>query len=83
MQPNIISPFFRQLYNILVEDIENRSQALIDGGCINIGDGLDITGIKYRESIAYIQALKQVIQLGLQLDHDQYGIRNKNDGEDF
>ena len=81
--PNISDPFFRQLYQRLAEEIENRTEAIINGGLICTENGTDFTGIKYREAVAYINALKQVIDLGTQLDHDRYGIRNKNDGEDF
>jgi len=84
MPSNISDPFFRQLHQRLAEEIENRAEAIINGSLVCVGNGIDLTGIKYREAVAYIQALQQVIELGLQIDHDRYGgPRNKNDGEDF
>jgi len=79
----ITDPFFKSLYNKLAVEIEKRSELLITGGALMHGNGIGVdptaTAMKYQEAVSYIKALHDVIELGLDLDHDRYG--NRTDGD--
>ena len=81
--PTITDPFFRTLYQRLVEEIDKRSAVLVDGGSLTFSDkgviDINATAMKYQKDISYLEALHQVLNLGIQLDHDQYGVRTKED----
>lgn len=80
--PNIVDPFFRKLYTKLAEELDNRINILTTGGALSIGDtgSVDIqsTAMKYQAAVSYINAIQQVIELGVELDHDHYGKRSKD-----
>lgn len=78
----VVDPFFRKLYIKLTEELEGRIYSLAEGSAVTHGaqglvDAFN-TAMKYRADISYIQALKQVIELGLELDREQYGVRTKD-----
>lgn len=83
--PIITDPFFKGLYHKLVEEIDNRVNALASGSALTLGKDVGIdavaTAINYQKAISYIEALQQVIQLGIELDHERYGGRDKNGDE--
>jgi len=82
--PNIVDPFFRSLYLKLSEEIEKRASVLVTGGSLihsNIGIDPIATAIKYQSDVTYIETLQQVIELGLQLDHEKYGRRSNNNDD--
>jgi hypothetical protein len=73
----ISDPFFRQMFQKLAEEIDRRSESLSTGSAlINAkGIGVDVysTAMKYQASVSYIEALKFVIELGLEMDLERYG----------
>lgn len=84
--PSIVDPFFRQLYNQLAGELDSRVTNLARGSALVLGahSGLDAitTAMKYQEAVAYIQAIQFVIDLGIEIDNERYGTKNKeNDGE--
>lgn len=84
--PSITDPFFRVLYNRIAEDLDNRVTALARGSALILGEntGLDAitTAMKYQAAVAHIQALQEVIELGIEIDHDRYGNKRKEDGDE-
>lgn len=84
--PNITDPFLRQLYTKLAEEIDNRITSLVSGSASVLGSGIGIdattTAIKYHEQVSYIKALQDVIELGIEIDHERYGNRTKDNGDD-
>ena len=86
MSIDITDPFFRQLYKNLAEDIDNRVNALAKGAAFIIGANGNIdamaTALKYQYYVAYMEAMQSVIELGLELDHERFGTRNKNNTGD-
>lgn len=85
--PVLSDPFFRQLYSKLAEELDDRVNALARGSALILGanTGIDAvtTAMKYQSAISYIEALQNVIELGIQLDREKYGVKTKNnDGED-
>lgn len=85
--PVVTDPFFRALYTKLVEDLDNRVTSLARGGALILGanTGLDAvtTAMKYQAAVSYIEALQAVIDVGLEIDRERYGVKTKNnDGED-
>ena len=85
--PTISDPFFRQLYNKLAEELDDRVNNLARGSALVLGAhaGLDAitTAMKYQAAVSYIQALEAVIEHGLDLDKDIYGNRKtNNDGDE-
>lgn len=84
--PSITDPFFRELYNRLIEEIDSRVSTLASGGAFTHGGiGIDAiaTALNYQKQVAHIAALQQVIALGVELDHDRYGKRGVNTEDDF
>lgn len=83
--PTITDPFFKKLYSKLVEEIDSRVSVLANGSALTSTSGVGIdavsTAIKYQESVTYIAALQAVVELGIQIDNDHYGNRNKEDGD--
>lgn len=81
----ITDPFFRQLYKKIAEQIEDRISALARGSALTHGHAglLDVnnTGSKYQAEVAYIQALQDVVGIGVVLDHEIYGTK-KDSGDD-
>ena len=79
-------PFFRQLYNRLAEEIDSRGSALIRGAALTFGEGVGVdamtTAMNYQKQVSYIQALQDIIELGLQFDKDRYGSRTTDDGDE-
>lgn len=77
---NITDPLFRALYNKISEEIENRVSSLAGGAALIPANGLGLdaitTAIKYQEQVSYIAALQFVIEIGLELDRDKYGVRD-------
>lgn len=86
MSLNIIDPFFRKLYGRIAEDIDNRVNALSKGAAFITGNQGNVdalaTALKYQYYTAYIEAMQEVIKLGIELDHDRYGTRNNNNTGD-
>lgn len=84
--PTIIDPFFRQLYNRIVEDLDSRVNALARGSALVLGEktGLDPNTIamKYQAVVAHIAALQEVIDLGIEIDRERYGTKTKQFGEE-
>ena len=84
--PSITDPFFRQLYNKLAEEIDDRVNALARGSALTLGEktGIDIaaTAMNYQKAIAYIEALQSIIELGIELDHERYGRKKTDDGDE-
>jgi hypothetical protein len=84
----VSDPFFRKMLPKLEEELNDRVNNLARGSALVIGErvGIDIanTAMNYQKSIAYIEALQNVIELGCEMDRDQYGHRSKNsiDGDD-
>lgn len=85
--PNITDPFFKKLYNRLVEDLDNRVNSLAKGSALTIGEkgsvDIEATAMKYQAAVAHIDALQQVIELGIEIDHDHYGKREKDQTGDY
>lgn len=83
--PSISDPFFRNLYARLEEELGDRVNSLASGSALILGanTGIDAvsTAMKYQAAISYIQALQQVMQLGLEIDKERYK-RPSNDGEE-
>jgi len=83
----ISDPFFRQLYSRLEEDLQARKEILSNGGSTIRGASgmlVDVanTALRYSESVAYIQALQKVIDLGIEIDQQIYGTASsQNDGD--
>ena len=84
--PSLTDPFFRQLYNKLVEEIDSRVNALARGSALTLGEkiGVDInaTAMNYQKAVSYIEALQSVIELGIELDHERYGRKTTDDGDE-
>ena len=84
--PSITDPFFRKLYNKLAEEIDNRGNVLISGGALAYGNGTGIdattTAMNYQKAVSYIEALQAVIELGVEIDHDRYGKRGADNGDE-
>ena len=83
---SISDPFFRQLALKLIEEIDNRSASLVDGGALihgTIGIDAAATAVRYQGQVSYIEALKFALDLGAELDKNQYRGRTPiNDGDD-
>lgn len=83
---SISDPFFRNMYQRLAEELENRKHVLAGGSALSIGEDGRIdaiaTALKYKGDVVYIECLQAVIELGLGLDREQYGGRKQNDGDD-
>jgi hypothetical protein len=83
--PNITDPFFKQLYFRLIEEVDKRAHVLIDGGAFSFSEkgtiDIDATALKYQKDVSYIEALQQVIQLGLQIDHERYDGKRGTDND--
>jgi hypothetical protein len=79
---NLTDPLFRQLYQRLAEDIDNRVNGLSQGAALILGDFGNIdataTALKYQYHVAYIAAMQATIDLMVEIDHDRYGKRDKN-----
>jgi hypothetical protein len=86
MSFTLTDPLFRRLYERIAEDIDNRVNALSKGAAFIIGSHGNVdamaTALKYQHYTAYIEAMQQVIQTIIELDHDRYSTRNKNTGDD-
>jgi hypothetical protein len=84
--PTITDPFFRQLYNRLAEEIDSRVNACASGAALTftVNGGVDTTAtaMNYQKAVSYIEALQAVIELGIELDHDRYGNRAKESGDE-
>lgn len=83
----VSDPFLRKLLPKLEEELNDRVNNLARGSALVIGErvGIDIanTAMNYQKSIAYIEALQNVIELSISIDRDQYGTRSKNtDGDE-
>lgn len=83
--PVITDPFFKQLYNRLAEEVDSRINTLASGGAFthgNIGIDAIATALNYQKQVSYIEALQQVISLGIELDHERYGGGTKRNTDD-
>lgn len=80
---SIIDPFFRKMYKRLAEELDGRRSVLAGGSALSIGEDGRIdavaTALKYKGDVSYIECLQAVINLGLELDREQYGARPQND----
>lgn len=86
--PRIISdPFFRQLHARIIEEVNKRVDALVQGGSIVRGDkGLLLdpvnTATKYQVDVAVIKTYQDIIELGFEIDREVFGVKHNNDGDD-
>ena len=82
--PNVVitDPLFRVLYSKLSEELESRVRALASGSALTHGKDIGIdavaTAINYQKAVSYIEALEQVIELGIQIDHERYQSKDQN-----
>lgn len=84
MTVRITDPFFRQFYNRLVEELDKRIHALAEGGASVRGvEGILLdpvnTAMKYEKDTAVIQAYKDIIELGLEIDREMFGTKRVGD----
>ena len=83
--PTITDPFFRRLHAKLVEELQSRINALASGSALTLGKDVGVdavaTAINYTKAITYIETIQQVIDLGVELDHEQYGGKRPNGEE--
>ena len=82
--PNVVitDPLFRILYSRLSEELESRVRALASGSALIHGKDIGIdavaTAVNYQKAVSYIEALEQVIELGIQIDHERYQSKDQN-----
>jgi hypothetical protein len=83
---NLTDPLFRQLYQRLAEDIDNRVNGLSQGSALILGDTGNIdataTALKYQYHVAYISAMQAIVGLMIEIDHDRYGKKTKEETGD-
>ena len=86
MSINLTDPLFRQLYQRLAEDIDNRVNGLSQGSALILGDTGNIdataTALKYQYHVAYISAMQAIVGLMIEIDHDRYGKKTKEETGD-
>ena len=84
--PAITDPFFRTLHSKLADEINSRVSALAAGSAITLGKDVGIdavaTAINYQKAVSYIEALQQVIELCVEIDHERYGRKSSADNGD-
>ena len=77
--PSIIDPFHKKVYAILAEDIDNKMISLCSGAVGGTASGnqndLAAIAIGYREQVAYINALNDVLKRCAEIEREQYGAR--------
>ena len=79
-------PFFRQLHQRLAEEIDNRTNVLASGGALAFNEKGSrdpiSTAMKYQADVSYIEALRSVIELGFEMDHERYGTKKKTEDDE-
>lgn len=79
-------PALRQLYKLLVENLESRINSLAQGSSVSHGSEGHIdaiaTAIRYKSDVQYIQALQEVVGLCEQIDRQAYGATKSNEDDD-
>lgn len=63
--PSIIDPFHRDLYRVLMEEIQRRVERLAKGDVENLED--------YRAQVSYIKCLNHVLDKCNDIERDRYG----------
>lgn len=79
--PNLVDPFHRALYAVLVKELENRMGQLAEGSaCTNTNDTQTVAE-KYAAQVSYIKALHDILEKCEELEADLFGTKQKRKDE--
>jgi hypothetical protein len=78
----IIDPFFRLVYDRLTAELEIKIGGLAGGSAKVTENDTDTVAEKYAGQVAYIAAIRQVLEVCEELQLNMYGPKGRDDNQD-
>lgn len=82
----ITDPFFKQLHKRLSEELDKRTHAIASGNSLTHGSNgvlsVEATAMRYNSDVSYVQALVDILEMGVSIDKEIYGSQKPVDGDD-
>jgi len=75
--PELMDPFHRRVYVVVSERIQAYTEQLANGSACTIPEDTATVAEKYAAKVAYIAAMREVLEMCEEVDIDMHGVKRE------